>query len=283
MVTANETRAAQKSIAEQVRAAKTSFYWPMRLLPEDKRAAMFAVYAFARAVDDIADEPAPQARKLRDLDNWQNEITALYRGTPRTLIGRALHPAVTRFALPPEPFYGLIEGMRMDARGPIVAPPSDELRRYCHHVAGVVGLLSVRVFGRSDPPALAFAETLGEAVQLTNILRDVEEDAADGRLYLPREALLRAGFAVSELQPDRVIADPRLAHALNEIGETAAQRFAEARTRLDRAGRHHLGTAMQMMALYHLKLQAMRRRGWQTLTPVRVGKLAKLRALLRPA
>ena len=154
--------------------AQTSFATGMRVLAKPRRDAMRAVYAFARVIDDIADEDWPLAEKHRLLDDWCAEIGRLYDGKPVSAIGQALALPVARYKLPRAEFLMLIEGMEMDADGPIVAPPMTRLRAYTRRVAGAVGVLSMRIFGawigsQSERAALA----LGDAFQLTNILRDV--------------------------------------------------------------------------------------------------------------
>ena len=179
--------------------ARSSFSTGMRVLAKPRRDAMRAVYAFARVIDDIADEDWPLADKHRLLDDWCAEIGRLYDGKPVSAIGQALALPVMRYKLPRAEFLMLIEGMEMDADGPIIAPPMTKLRAYTRRVAGAVGMLSMRIFGAwIGPQSERAALALGDAFQLTNILRDVEEDAAIGRLYLPREALERAGVPTDD-------------------------------------------------------------------------------------
>ena len=169
--------------------SNSSFYWPMLLLPRQKRQAMFAIYGFCRVIDDIADEPGDPDEKRRALQSWRNEIRALYSGYAGTgALGRALHAAIYSYDLPRSEFDALIDGMAMDIPangrpgGAALAPERETLRLYCRRVAGAVGLLAIRVFDRADPDTESFALALGEALQLTNILRDLEEDADIGRL-----------------------------------------------------------------------------------------------------
>ncbi len=170
-----------------VRGAGTSFYRGMRVLPPDRRHAMYAIYAFCRLVDDIADEDGDIADKRARLARWRERIGGLYRGEADGPVTRVLRAATARFALRREDFVAVIDGMEMDAETAIVAPDLATLDLYCDRVAGAVGRLSVRAFGDASPAADRVALALGRALQLTNILRDVDEDAARGRLYLPRE------------------------------------------------------------------------------------------------
>ncbi len=225
----------------------SSFYWAMRLLPQHRRAAMFALYGYCRVVDDIADagERSPAERRAA-LDLIRTDLATLPHGRPDHPCLRALQPVIAAFALPVAELSTLVDGMAMDIDGPSVAPGLDELQLYCRRVAGSVGLLSVRIFGRAD--ADAFALLLGEALQLTNILRDVAEDAGMGRLYLPQEALDFAG--IQPRTPQAVLADPHYRLAWNALADLARTRFRQAETELRRIGHKGLWPALAMMAIY---------------------------------
>ncbi len=240
----------------------SSFYWPMRLLPASKRAAMFAIYAFCRRVDDIADDPGDPADKRAALDGWRREIRNLYAGgAPTTPLSAALKGAIDRYGLPRAELEAVIDGMAMDVGDGLRAPDLATLRVYCRRVAGAVGLLAIRVFDRADPATESFALALGEALQLTNILRDLTEDAELGRLYLPRELLLAAG--VGAWTPADALAHPGLPQACEALADLAEARFAEARTAIAGKGRGSLWAAVAMMVLYHRLLHRLRARGWR--------------------
>ncbi len=176
-----------------VKRAGTSFHRGMKVLRRDRRAAMYAIYAFCRIVDDVADEPAPLPHKLAGLEAWRTRIAGVFAGHADDPVTRVLVPAVQRYGLRQDDFLAVIDGMAMDTEQPIVAPDLATLDLYCDRVAAAVGRLSVRAFGDASPDADQVAWHLGRALQLTNILRDVSEDAARGRLYLPREWLDEAG------------------------------------------------------------------------------------------
>ncbi|WP_207458704.1 presqualene diphosphate synthase HpnD [Azospirillum sp. SYSU D00513] len=256
--------------------SSSTFYWPMLLLPRSKRAAMFAIYAFCRRIDDIADEPGELEAKRAGLDAWRREIRSLYAGgTPGGPLATALKGAIERYGLPRGELEALIDGMAMDLPDEsghgIRAPSLDELTLYCRRVAGAVGMLAIRVFDRADPATEAFALALGEALQLTNILRDLSEDAGLGRLYLPRELLEEAGIAGTE--PAAVLAHPNLPQACEALADRAEARFREARTLLANCRRGPLWAAVAMMVLYHRLLVRLRVRGWARPDErVRVGK-----------
>ncbi|PWC48879.1 phytoene synthase [Azospirillum sp. TSA6c] len=254
----------------------STFYWPMRLLPASKRAAMFAIYAFCRRIDDIADEPGEPADKRAALDVWRRDIRDLYvGGAPGGPLTAALKGAIERYGLPRAEFEALIDGMAMDVAGEeaggMQAPDLDTLRLYCRRVAGAVGMLAIRVFDRADPATERFALALGEALQLTNILRDLAEDAELRRLYLPRELLRTAGIDATD--PDEVLANPALPKACEALADLAEARFAEARSAIAGQARGSLWAATAMMVLYHRLLKRLRAAGWRDLKArVRVGR-----------
>ncbi len=176
-------------VAQVTRDSGSSFLAAMRLLARPRREAMYAIYAFCREVDDVADEAAPVADKKARLAEWREEVRRLYDGAARHPTARALAPAVATYDLAREDLLAIVEGMEMDVEGRMRAPTLATLETYCDRVAGAVGLLSIRVFGANQPGDRDFALALGRALQCTNILRDLAEDAVLGRLYLPREML----------------------------------------------------------------------------------------------
>ncbi|MHA1570383.1 MAG: presqualene diphosphate synthase HpnD [Alphaproteobacteria bacterium] len=273
-----QDRDAIEHVRTVVRGAGSSFYWAMKLLPADKRNAMFAIYAFCREVDDIADEPAPRDDKLARLDAWRDELDAIYAGRPQHVIARALAEPVSRYDLQRTDFDAIIDGVEMDAKAAIRAPALAELELYCARVAGAVGQHSIRIFGCTDPRAAAFATATGEALQLTNILRDVDEDATRGRLYLPREMLTEAG--IEEDDPSRVLHHPALSKACAAVAARAEARYAEAeqlRRAMSASNAAALRPAVMMSAIYRRLLDLLTARGWSRVDqPVRVGKVEKL-------
>ncbi|HEY4125016.1 MAG TPA: squalene/phytoene synthase family protein, partial [Rhizomicrobium sp.] len=175
-------RDAMADVKARVAASRTSFHAGMAMLPKARREAMYAVYAFCREVDDIADDGATLTERENGLQMWRERIADLFRGQPSESITAALAPAVQRFGLVEEDFQSIIDGMAMDAGAPISAPDMATLDLYCDRVASAVGRVSVRVFGDASPAAMDVSHHLGRAFQLTNILRDIAEDAERGRL-----------------------------------------------------------------------------------------------------
>jgi phytoene synthase len=266
---------------ERAGASGSSFYAAMKLLPEERRNAMFAIYAFCRDVDDIADEPAPPGAKPRELDLWRREIAAIYAGaTPGKPLARALVGPVKRFGLLQEDFLAVIDGMQMDADRDIRAPDLAELDLYCARVAGAVGRLSVRVFGTWEPRADDVADHLGRALQLTNILRDLDEDAARNRLYLPRETLVKHGIDSDD--PAVVLAHPALDAACAEIAALARSHYDKAARAMAECRRSAMRPAMMMGGVYRALLDRLERRGWAgPRRATKVPKLLKLWIVLR--
>ena len=169
-----------------VRDSATSFYHGMKILEADRRAAMYGIYAFCRKVDDIADDDdVPFPEKRQALEVWRQRVAALFAGDADDAITRVLRASAVAYELREADFIGIIDGMEMDAGEPIVAPRLPVLDLYCDRVASAVGRLSVCIFGDTSAAAQDVAYALGRALQLTNILRDVWEDAKRGRLYLP--------------------------------------------------------------------------------------------------
>jgi presqualene diphosphate synthase len=243
-----------------VRAAGTSFYHGMRVLPPDRRAAIFAIYAFCRMVDDIVDGQAPLEAKLARLDDWRARVAGLYVGRSDGPVTRLLAAAVRRFGLREEDFLAVIDGMRMDAEAPIVAPDLATLDLYCDRVAAAVGRLSVRAFGDATPAADRVAESLGRALQLTNILRDLGEDAERGRLYLPREWLDAAGVPHD---PRAALRAPGLGRVCERVADLARRNFGDAGRAMSQCDRRAMRPARLMGATYAALLARLERRGWR--------------------
>jgi phytoene synthase len=257
--------------AAEAKARSSSFYAGMKVLPEAERSAMFAIYAFCRAVDDIADEQGvdPEVRR-RDLDAWRADLADLYAGGDG---GRAafLKAAVERFGLLQADFLAVIDGMQMDVDADIRAPDLETLDLYCDRVAVAVGRLSVRVFGMDEAPGQALAHHLGRALQLTNIIRDIDEDAAIGRLYLAREWLDEAGIAGDD--PALVVADRRLDAAARRGAALAHDHYAAADRVMAARPRGRLVAPRLMSAVYAATLKRMEQQGWAPpLTRVKLGK-----------
>ncbi len=278
--TAMSPEAAQAHVDAVANRSGSSFLWGMRLLPRPRREAMYAIYAFCREVDDIADEGGTPAQKQRDLAAWREEIENLYAGRPRLPTALALLRPLHDYALPKEEFLAIIDGMEMDAREDIRAPSMADFRLYCRRVAGAVGVLSVHAFGAEEPEARELALAEGDALQFTNILRDIAEDAERGRLYLPRELLQRHG--IESTDPMTVLQDPRLPAVCRDLAALAEERFVEAKRLMALCQRGPMRPARIMLAVYHRLLIRLQQRGWHdTAARVSLPKVEKLWIALR--
>lgn len=259
-------------------ASGSSFYTAMRILPRAQRDGMFEIYAFCRAVDDIADEGGAREERRAGLAAWRADIDRMYRGEP-TARSAGLAASIARFDLAREDFLAVIDGMEMDACADIQAPDAATLDLYCDRVASAVGRLSVRIFGMAREPGIALAHHLGRALQLTNILRDIDEDAGMNRLYLPREGLLAAGIPSTD--PATVAADPRLGAVCMPLLQRARGHFAEAEAIM--AGQPKAATKAPriMSGVYRVILDKLEARGF---APPRVkARIPKLRLVLTVA
>jgi len=245
--------------ADAQRASGSSFYTAMRILPKPQRDAMFAIYSFCRQVDDIADAAAPRDGRLVALAAWRADIEALYAGrvTARTA---GLAGPVKAYGLEKADFLAVVDGMETDVVADVRAPAWSELDLYCDRVASAVGRLSVRIFGLDGKSGLGLAHHLGRALQLTNILRDLDEDAAVGRLYLPREALVAAG--IEALDPAAVLASPALGRACAPIVTAARDHFTGADAIMAQAPRRVVRAPRIMGAVYRLILEHTAARGF---------------------
>ncbi|WP_373318288.1 presqualene diphosphate synthase HpnD [Ameyamaea chiangmaiensis] len=262
-----------------VTGSGTSFAKGMQILSPDRRYGMFAVYAFCRVVDDIADGDAPMADKRTALDAWRVRIAALYEGMTNDALDRVLRAAIMRFGLRREDFEAVIDGMQMDAEAPVVAPDEATFDLYCDRVASAVGRLSVRVFGDASPMADRVAHHLGRALQFTNILRDIAEDARIGRLYLPRELLVRFGVPAD---PARVLDAPGLPGLCAVLAGRAHDHFRAAAQAMAACDRVAMRPARIMGASYAAILSGLERRGWdRPRVRVSVSKPRKIAAVAR--
>jgi phytoene synthase len=262
-------------------ALGSSFYAAMRILPREQREAMFQIYSFCRYVDDIADSDGPRPQRLFELQQWREDIEALYRGAPPPRL-RDYSASVARFHLKKQDFLAIIDGMEMDVPADIRAPDEATLDLYCDRVASAVGRLSVRIFGLPEADGIELAHHLGRALQLTNILRDIDEDAGIGRLYLPREGLRAAGILGTD--PLSVAAEPALPKVCAPLVARARQHFANADAVMNRNPRRIVRAPRIMSKYYHSILRLLIARGFAApRVPVKLGKASRIAILLQYA
>lgn len=261
-------------VNDVVRRSGSSFIAALRVLKPAKRKAMFAVYAFCREVDDVADEPGEEAAKRAALVQWRQEIDRLFNGVPAHPIAMALVRPVADYGLKKQDFLDLIDGMEMDASDALRIENMEQLDLYCDRVAGAVGRLSYRIFGADEETGDLLAHNLGMALQLTNILRDLDEDAELGRLYLPADLLSQHG--ITETEPKSVLAHPDLEKVCRRLAEIAGKGFEDAEVILGVCDRYTMRPAIIMMEVYRRLYKRLCVRGWSgDRAPVIVSNLEK--------
>lgn len=244
-------------------ASGSSFYYSFLFLPEERRRAIIALYAFCREVDDVVDEVRDLGVARAKLAWWRQEISAVYHGVPQHPVARALADVVGPHHLEEARLQEIIEGMAMDLEWNAY-PDFDALKVYCHRVAGVVGMLSAEIFGYQDPRTLEYAAGLGLALQLTNIIRDVGEDARRNRIYLPLHELAQFGVTTDDIAEGR---ETEGFLRLMDFQVTRARRaYDEAFAKLPAADRKAQRAGIVMGAIYRALLEEIQEGGCRVLT-----------------
>jgi phytoene synthase len=257
---------------EKAAASGSSFYYSFLFLPPERRRAIIALYAFCREVDDVVDECTDAAVAHIKLSWWRKELVAVFHGTPQHPVARALAEIAPRFNLAEERLAEIIDGMEMDLHQNRY-PSFDALKLYCHRVAGVVGLLSAEIFGYRDPRTLEYAADLGMAFQLTNIIRDVGEDARRDRIYLPLDEIGRHGVGVTDILQARQ--SDNFKRLMEFQIERALEYYRAAFAKLPAGDRGAQRPGLIMAAIYQATLDEIRRDGCRvlkqrvSLTPIR--------------
>ena len=270
----------EEATAVRGRTAESSFSWTIHLLPAQRRQAMRALYAFCREVDDIADGEASHALKETLLGNWRGEIAHLYGGRPRNAVTRGLSNAVHVYGLRCHDFLTILDAAEMKAQTDIPAPSFAQLDRYCECVAVAVARLSVRIFGDETPAGERVAAEFGRALQLTNILRDLAEDAKRHRLYLPRELLHAHGIFATT--PSWVLAHPALPDVCRDLAVLAERHYAAAVEAIAACPRWTMRPAAVMLGIHRTLLHELLVRGWRHIdNPVRIPAWHKFALVIR--
>jgi len=245
----------QQYCRDKTRGSGSSFFYAFIFLPEDQRRAIMALYAFCREVDDIADEIREQDVALHKLAFWREEVGRAFAGSPQHPVARELCWAKKHFPIDEELLVEILDGMLMDVMHQPMLKSSD-LSLYTYRVAGVVGLLSIEIFGYHHRTARHFATSLGEALQLTNILRDVAEDARIGRIYLPQEDRIRYKIADQAFKNGEF--GSGMQQLLCEYADKAEASYRQAMASLRDEDRESLRPSIVMAAIYYAYLQQLR-------------------------
>lgn len=272
-------------VREQAIASGSSFYYAFLFLPQERREAITAFYAFCRAIDDVVDEVTDPGVAATKLAWWQSEVGRTFSGVPTHPVTKALAPRAAAFGIEADQLLAVIEGCRMDLQQTRYLD-FQALQRYCHLVAGVVGEVSARIFGQSDPATTEYAHRLGLAFQLTNIVRDVGEDALRGRIYLPMNELQQFDVKAHEILNRRY--SDRFTALMRFQAERAHRLYDEALALLPPADRRSQKPGLMMASIYRTLLREIERHDFQvlhqrvSLTPLRKFWLAwKVQALGR--
>ncbi|HID36353.1 MAG TPA: squalene synthase HpnD, partial [Ghiorsea sp.] len=251
----------EKYCEDKTRGAGSSFFYAFLFLSPEKRRAMMALYAFCREVDDIADEIKEKEVAIRKLVFWQEEVERVFSGVARHPVGIELMWTIEHYPIEKTMLTEMIEGMLMDVSGkPMVT--DEDLDLYCYRVAGVVGLMSIAVFGFTQEASKDFALKMGNALQLTNILRDVYEDTKIERIYLPQQT--RAKFKVTDQDirqgfGDNAQANANLKDLLQHYFDKAEQCYADALAALPAEDRQSLTPSLMMGAIYYAHLAKLKK------------------------
>jgi 15-cis-phytoene synthase len=246
--------------SQLTRKSRSNFYYSFLFLSKEKRQAIYAVYAFCRSVDDVADGSAPVRQKQVLLDAWRRELDRCYEGKPEHPITVKLAHSLQRFPLPKGYFEELIAGVEMDLTHSRY-PTFHELYDYCYRVAGVVGLMCIEIFGYRNLKTKDYAINLGVALQLTNIMRDLKVDAERGRIYIPQDELARFGYREDELLQG--VYTPAFLELMRFVGSRARHYFHNARQLLTQEDRRSLFAAEIMGAIYYRLLAAIEASGYR--------------------
>ncbi len=236
---------------DKTKQSGSSFYYSFMFLPPKRRRAITALYAFCREVDDVVDECSDESVARTTLAWWRGQVADIYNGKPQHPVAMALVPLVKEFNLPQEHLLEIIDGMEMDLNQHQYAD-FKSLQLYCYRVASVVGLLAAEIFGYTDRKTLKYAHDLGIALQLTNIIRDVGEDARRGRIYLPQDELAQFGVHTND------ILDARETDAFNKLMQFQIERaqgyYELALAELPAVDRRAQRTGLMMAAIYRATL-----------------------------
>ena len=269
-------------IRSRVKRSGSSFFWAMRLMSPQKRNAIYSVYAFCREVDDIADGNAKEFQKRNKLSNWRIEIESIYQAKPNTLLGQSLMPAVNSYKLVKQDFMDLLDGMEMDIGNSLQIPDLPELWIYCDRVACSVGRLSNSIFELDRETGNKLAKSLGTALQLTNILRDVHEDYTRGHIYLPNSLLIEHGINPHKFNID--IDHSAVSETCKVIAENARDSFNQSARILASCEPRKVRPARIMMTLYQRLFEKLCDRGWMDLkSKVSLSSREKLYLIVKSA
>lgn len=271
-----------KQIKKIVKKSGLSVFWGLYILPTKERRAIYTLYAFCRHIDDIVSGSAPLTQKMELLNAWRKELDNIYdKKVPESDIGRNIYKNCMRFNLPKQDLIDLLNGISMNLPRPLQAPSLPEFERYCQGVACAPGSLSLRILGCRDETLIRELSTsLGMAVQMTEILRNIRDDAVAGRLYIPRELLQKAGIMSTD--PMTVVVDNNLVIAREELGQTVEKNYNRAFELLTGLDKKTARNIRVIAYIYKRYFDMMKNRGWEVISPKpRLGWPSKIFLILK--
>ncbi|MBE6467141.1 MAG: hypothetical protein E7004_00915 [Alphaproteobacteria bacterium] len=256
-----------KIIKKIVKKSGSSFFWGMHMLPTKERRAIYTLYAFCRHIDDIVDGNEAMSHKIELINAWKKEIDNIYdKKVPASCIGRNIYKNCMRFNIPKSDLTSLLSSISMDLPNPVQAPSMDDFYKYCQGVACAPGSMSLRVLGCKDEQLIKDLSTsLGVAMQVTNILRDVREDAMVDRLYIPKEFLLKAG--IESVDPKEVIIDKNLSVAREELAKLAFKQYEKSFDLISKLDKKISRSIKALAYVYKRYFDIMQNRGWEVISP----------------
>lgn len=256
-----------KIIKKIVKKSGSSFFWGMHMLPTKERRAIYTLYAFCRHIDDIVDGNEAMSHKIELINAWKKEIDNIYdKKVPASCIGRNIYKNCMRFNIPKSDLTSLLSSISMDLPNPVQAPSMDDFYKYCQGVACAPGSMSLRVLGCKDEQLIKDLSTsLGLAMQVTNILRDVREDAMVDRLYIPKEFLLKAG--IESVDPKEVIIDKNLSVAREELAKLAFKQYEKSFDLISKLDKKISRSIKALAYVYKRYFDIMQNRGWEVISP----------------
>ena len=271
-----------KTIKKIVKKSGSSFFWGMHMLPTKERHAIYTLYAFCRHIDDIVDGNDSLSQKMELIEAWRKEIDNIYdKKVPASCIGRNIYKNCMRFNIPKSDLSSLINSISMDLPDPIQAPSLDSFYKYCHGVACAPGSMTLRILGCKDELLVNdLSNSLGVAMQITNILRDVKEDAIFDRLYIPREFLQKAG--IKSVDPKEVIVDKNLSIAREELAKIAFENYKKSFDLINKLDKKTSRSIKALAYVYKRYFDIMQNRGWEVISPKPVvGRWTKIFLVLK--
>ncbi|MBR1648270.1 MAG: squalene/phytoene synthase family protein [Alphaproteobacteria bacterium] len=260
----------------------TAVFLGMRMLPKAKREALYTLFAWARHIEDVVESSLNDKEKQEIINGWHLELDNIFdKKVPATEIGRRIYKNCLRFKLPKDEFINMLDIISKNVNTPLQAPTLKQLTGYCRGVGGMTGSLSLRVFGCSDEKIIGdLSNSMGTAVQITNILRNIKEDANNNRLYVPQELLLEAG--ITSTDPKTVLVDKNLAIARRNLAGIAAENYHLAYDVLSLLDKKTARPLRLILDIYKKYFDIMEKRGWEIISPKpEISKLRKLQILIK--